>query len=61
MDPLRICLYETVPEMNAADRASGTRNTVVNTHSFSFDHVHLGVTVFSAGESQVVMGYDGLF
>ena len=38
----RICLYETVPEMNAADRASGTRNTVVNTHSFSFDHVHLG-------------------
>ena len=57
MDPLRICLYETVPEMNAADRASGTRNTVVNTHSFSFDHVHLWVTVFSAGESQS----DGLW
>lgn len=47
----RICLYETVPEMNAADRASGTRNTVVNTHSFSFDHVHLGA-VTTAGESQ---------
>lgn len=36
----QICLYETVPEMNAADRASGTRNTVVNTRSFSFDHVY---------------------
>lgn len=35
----QICLYETVPEMNAADRASGT-SQVVNTHSFSFDHVY---------------------
>lgn len=35
----QICLYETVPEMNAADRASGT-SQVVNTHTFSFDHVY---------------------
>ncbi|CAJ1388400.1 unnamed protein product, partial [Effrenium voratum] len=35
----QICLYETIAEVNAGDRASGTTQ-VVNTHTFSFDYVY---------------------
>eukprot|EP00439_Symbiodinium_sp_Y106_P077114 s326_g16.t1 len=59
----QICLYETIAEMNAGDRASGT-SQVVNTHTFTFDHVYDQIAsqpdvYTSTARSSVMSALDG--
>ncbi|CAE7882458.1 Kif3b, partial [Symbiodinium sp. KB8] len=59
----QICLYETIAEMNPGDRASGT-SQVVNTHTFTFDHVYDQVAsqpevYTSTARSSVMSALDG--